>query len=202
MRTWLERYRGEILGILSFLVTALALANVLKERSITLAWLKDNKDAITASTGISTTLLVFLGGVFSYYRFFRGRTFAARAELQLSVSVHETTEDFHIHSIVAEIKNLGSMPIWDPRPTIWFTVHGPEGSNRRVIDDWFNPPSISGQSSELTVIESTETASFFAQQQIPKNVWVVTYIMAIRSRSGDVWHVGTSVSNTVYDQDA
>jgi hypothetical protein len=200
MRAWLERHRDEILGILLLSVTALALANVLKGRSISLAWLKDNKDAITAATGIATTLLVFLGGIFSYYRFFRGRTFAARAELKLSVSVHPTTEDFHLHSIVAEIKNLGSMPIWDPQPTIWFTIHGPEGSTRNVIDDWFDPPILSGQRSDLTVIESSETTSYFAQHKIPKAAWVVTYLMAIRSRSGDVWHVGTSISNTISEK--
>src|SRR5438270_7898831 len=130
MRAWFERHRGEIVGVLSLCVTALALANVLKERSISLAWLRDNKDAITAATGIATTLLVFLGGIFSYYRFFRGRTFAARAELKLTVSVHSTTEDFHLHTIIAEMKNLGSMPIWDPRPTIWFTVYGPKGRTK------------------------------------------------------------------------
>ena len=193
MRAWFERHRGEILGILSLSVAALALANVLKERSISVAWLKDNKDAITAATGIATTLLVFLGGVFSYYRFFRGRTFAARAELKLNVLVHATTEDFHLHSIIAEIKNLGSMPIWDPQPTIWLTIHGPEGSSRNVIDDWFDPPSPSGRGSDLTVIESSETTSYFAQQKVPKTAWVVTYLMAIRSRSGDVWHVGLSL---------
>ncbi|SRR6266478_3153962 len=202
MSAWLERHRGEILGILTLSVTALALANVLKERSISLTWLEDNKDAITAATGIATTLLVFLGGIFSYYRFFRGRTFAARAELKLSVSVHPTTEHFHFHSIVAEIKNLGTMPIWDPRPTIWFTTHGPEGSSRNVIDDWFAPPSLSGQNSYLTVIESSETTSYFAQQKIPKTEWVVTYIMAVRSRSGDVWHFGTTVSNTISEKRA
>jgi hypothetical protein len=200
MRAWLERHRGEIVGILSLLVTALVLANVLKERSLSLAWLKQNKDAITAATGIATTLLVFLGGIFSYYRFFRGRTFSSRAELKLSIAVHPTTEDFNLHSIVAEIKNLGSMPIWDPKPTIWLTIHGPEGNTKRVIDDWFDPPSSSAQDSNITVVESTETTSFFAQQKIPKVAWVVTYLMAIRSRSGDVWHVGSSVSNTIVDK--
>ena len=66
MRTWFERHRGEILGALLLCVTALALANVLKESSVSLRWLKDNKDAIAAATGILTTVLVFLGGIFSY----------------------------------------------------------------------------------------------------------------------------------------
>ena len=93
------------------------------------------------------------------------------------------------------MKNLGSMPIWDARPIIWMTIHGPDGRTKRVIENWFDPPLVADERLDVTIVESTETMSFFLLQEIPKTAWVVTYLLAIRTRSGDVWHSGTSVSN-------
>jgi hypothetical protein len=127
--------------------------------------------------------------------FFRGRTFAARADLKLRVSVHETPEDFNVHTAIAEITNLGSTPIWDPIPVIEVTISGPAGTESRVIDNWSSGPRMPGQTTDVTVIEATETSLFLAQQVISKQAWVITYLVSIKSKRGDVWQSGASISN-------
>ena len=80
-------------------------------------------------------------------------------------------------------------------PGIQVTVTGPTGTDSHMIDGWVSTPDMPRQGADVTVVEATETSVFLAQQIIPKQAWVVTYLISIQSKRGDVWQSGASISN-------
>ena len=194
MVIWLRRHKGAITFALTLLLIALTLANAWKYRIVSAEWFTEQKDALSALNSIVTMLILMAGAVFSYYRFFRGRTLSLRTELNVNVSVHQTPEQYRIHAITLTVKNVGSSTIWNPKPLIALHIHGPKGvAERREITDWWEEEASSEHLAP--VIDSGETVTFFAQQRIPDGAWAVTYSASLRADQGDVWHVSKTVSN-------
>jgi hypothetical protein len=198
---WLRRNRGTILFVLSLLVVGLAVANAWKAHVVSFAWLAAQKDALGSLNSIVGMLVLIVGSVFSYFRFFRGRTLSLRSELALSVSVHATTENYFIHAMTLSAKNVGNVTIWNPLPRISLRIHGPP-DNQRVEDvvDWEREQE---QTQDLiAVIDPGETVSFFAVRHIECAAWAVTYSASLRADQGDTWHVCKMVSNEASTKDS
>jgi len=176
------------------LIITLTIANAWKYEVVSAEWLTEQKDALSALSSIVTMLILLAGSVFSYYRFFRGRTLSLRAELVLNASIHATPEKYLIHAITLTAKNVGSTTIWNPKPVISVRIHGPkEIQERREINDWWEEET--GGQQTAAVIDPGETVSFFAQQHVPEQAWAVTYTAALRADIGDIWYVSRTVSN-------
>lgn len=194
MITWLRRHAGPITFVLSLIVLVLALSNAWKHGLVSAVWLANQKDALSALNSIVTMLILVAGAIFSYYRFFKGRTLSLRVELSLEASVHETPQHYRIHAISLSAKNVGSSTVWNPLPTITVQIHGPEGvEETRHITDW---SAETGSNPDMVaVIDAGETVFFFAHQHIPDKAWAVSYFASMRADQGDVWHISRTVSN-------
>jgi hypothetical protein len=202
-RIW--RYREHAIVGLTVTLALLAVLNVYKDGLMTATGLKESKDAIGAAKDILTTAMLILGALFSYFRFFRGRTLAARADVSVEVSIHAAPDSSMLHVVRIAAKNVGSATIWEPRPEVWVTFHRGQRafdpSDDRAedhvrLDDWQDLPGGGGPST-VPVIDTGETALFIAHVEVSSNVWAATYAVAIHSASGDIWHAGTTVSNVV-----
>lgn len=181
-------------------MAVLLIANAWRDGSISFAWFAAQKDALAGISSAVTAVVLVIGSVFSYFRFFRGRTLSQRAELSLSVSVHATTGACLIHAITLSAKNVGNTTIWNPLPTISAEVHGPaDVQNAFHIADW-NPEEVKS-SNMAPVIDPGETVTFFALRQIAEAAWAVTYSAALMAGEGDTWHVAKTVSNKVPSKD-
>jgi len=168
---------------------------VWKADVISADWLTKQKDALSALNSIVTMLILVAGSIFSYYRFFRGRTLSLRSELSLEVSVHETSEQHLIHAIALTAKNVGGSTIWNPKPRIIMHIHGPKDvEQHRVITNWWEGSGNEDQKTAI-VIDPAETVGFFAQQNIPDKAWAVTYMVSLQADRGDVWSICKTVSN-------
>ncbi len=144
-------------------------------------WLAKQKDALTALNSIVTMLILIAGSIFSYYRFFRGRTLSLRSELSLDVSVHQTPEQYFIHAIALTAKNVWGSTIWNPKPSIVMHIHGPKDvEQHKVINNWWEEPGNEDQKTAI-VIDPAETVGFFARQDIPATVWAVTYMASLQA---------------------
>lgn len=197
MKKFYRQNYGQIIVGLTIIAIGLFLVNLIKRDIIGLEWLSKNKDSIGAINDIFSIAILLVASIFSYYRFFRGRTFAMRAKPKITTTVHNTSENFFIHAITVKIENVGQLPIWNPSPVTVAKVHGPDDSEKdRVVDNWSRPPFTSDKELETVVIETGETISFFAHQKIPKEVWAVTYSTSIKSESKDIWATNLTVSNT------
>ena len=143
---WLQRYKGTLVFVLSIVAIALLIANVWKHQILSSTWLGTHKDALAALNSIVTLLVFLAASIFSYYRFFRGRTLSLRANLDIDISVHETPNEYNLHAYTVTAKNVGTSTIWNPKPHLRVIVHGPEEiQSERDIEHWYEEPGSSDQ---------------------------------------------------------
>src|SRR6478736_2620036 len=135
---WLRRNKGVITFAVSLLVLLLLVANAWKLHLVSVQLLAAKKDAISAVTSVASAVVLIAGAIFSYYRFFRGRTLSLRLELSLCVSVHDTPNGVLLHSIDLRAKNVGTSTVWNPVPKIIVKIHGPAGIDQTIaIAHWW-----------------------------------------------------------------
>ena len=66
----------------------------------------DLKTATDVASNIVTSLAVLVGGVWAYFKFIKGRTFAHRAELDVSPSLETSAGSLYL-SVTVTLKNTG-----------------------------------------------------------------------------------------------
>ncbi|HXZ41395.1 MAG TPA: hypothetical protein VEG68_11705 [Terriglobales bacterium] len=200
MRKWLTEHRETVVPGLVVLVAILVLADLMKYRLLTASVLQSNKEALSALSSAVSIIAISVGAVFSYYRFFRGRTFYSRAELRIDVTVIATRVGINMHAVILEVKNIGTLSIWNPVPVIRVDEYGPNGVSQRFIESWSEAQSPKGEAGTLPVIDSGETAPFWTDIEVPDSVWAVFYTAFVHSEQGDIWKQVTCVQNTVTDK--
>lgn len=154
---------------------------------LSLDWLKVNKDALAAIGGLCSTTAVIVASILAYCRFFHGRTLTTRAELSINVDVIDGLENAYLHSINVSVKNIGTATIWDPRLSVHVAVRNNDAPGLEFkIDRWretseFSKPRPRGTIAKKLgaepreMIDSGEVADFFAEREIGKDAWAVTY---------------------------
>ena len=199
MKNWLTRHRDVVIPALVVVVSVLLLADLVKYKLLTTSALAANKDALAALSSAVSIIAISVGAVFTYYRFFRGRTFFNRAELKIKVTVTPTRPTVNLHAVILEIKNIGSLSIWDPIPVIRIDAYGPVGINKRLVNSWSEAHSPTGDSpGTLHVVDSGETASFWTTEEFPTDTWVVVYTAFVHSQ-GETWKQVAVVRNIASD---
>jgi len=196
MRSWLTRHRDVVIPALVVIVAVLILADLIKYRLLTASALAGNKDALAALSSAVNIIAVAVGAVFTYYRFFRGRTFFNRAELKINVTVISTRTGVNLHAVILEVKNIGSLSIWEPVPIIRVDEYGPNGINSRSIDSWSEARSPRSRGQTLPVVDAGETASFWMTEEVPQSSWVLIYTAWVHSQ-GETWKQVAVVENSV-----
>jgi hypothetical protein len=167
---------------------ALALANLVKRDFLTWKMLADHKDGLDAASSAIGILVVTAGAVLSYFRFFHGRTFSTRAELDLVVKVYALPNGRLLHTISLSLKNVGGSAIWNPQPLISILLSDADGSrDAGTIDRWFDPLQTDDGTLRVSVIDTGETGRFPTKMTFDATVWTVTYMASITCDSGDVW---------------
>lgn len=195
MRKWLTRNRETIIPLLVVTVVSLIFTILIKHQILTATGLSANKDTLAALNSVLSIMVLTVGGLFSYYRFFRGRTFYARAELDIRVTIIDTPKDFNIYAVTLVIKNIGTLSIWEPVPVIKVYEQGPKGTHYEVWDKWGESLLPEGEAEMLAVIDSGEIASFINQHRVNKDIWAVSYSAFVKSHSGEVWKQSITVAN-------
>jgi hypothetical protein len=197
---WLTRYREIIVPLLVVVAVSFTLANLLKYGVLSSSQLAKNKDALSALNSAVNVVVIIIGAIFSYYRFFRGRTFFSRAELSLFASVLDTTKDFNIHFLTLEVKNIGALSIWDPLPVMDMYKHGPNGITHDVWENWREATTSIGEAGMLPVIDSGEIASFITYEEVDKSIWAVEYVAFVKSQGRTIWKRAITVPNIPKDR--
>jgi hypothetical protein len=199
MKKWLTRNREAIVPLLIVVVATLILVNLIKHGLLTVSGLASNKDALAALNSSVSIIVIAVGALFSYYRFFRGRTFYARAELNIQVTVIDTPEDFNIHVVTLIIKNIGTLSIWEPMPILKTYEQGPKGVTSQIWDNWRESSPSENETEMLAVIDSGEIAYFTHHHRVSKEVWAVTFSAYVRSHTNEMWKNSITVKNKSAD---
>ena len=110
-----------------------------------------------------------------------------RAELSINVEVIDGLEKSYLHSINMSVKNIGTVTIWDPRLSVHVEVKNNDSPGLKFeIDRWRKIPEFAKFRPRGTIakklgaerremIDSGEVADFFAEYEIGKDAWAVTY---------------------------
>lgn len=175
----------------------LLLANLIKYGILSASRLTQSKDALNALQSAVQVVVLVLGAVFSYYRFFRGRTFVSRGDLTISVTVIETTAAHNLHWVSIEFKNLGTVSVWDPKPEVFVTMFSPDGVISDSWSDWHEAVTGSEKRRGFSVIDSGETATFTTHQEVSKGVWAVEYQLFVTDSDGVQWKRAAMIENKV-----
>jgi hypothetical protein len=185
---WSGRRRGLAIAFLSIAVLVLGVANLIKGGIITWDTLKDRKEGLDAASSVVSILVLTIGAILSYFRFFHGRTFATRAELDLAVCVHSLPDGRMLHAISLSLKNVGGSAIWNPQPVIAITVTDESGHHSvGTINQWVDPLEPTDGAKRVAVVDTGETGRFPTYRIFDAQVWVVTYLASVICDSGDVW---------------
>jgi len=192
---WFARYRETIIPLLVVVIAALFLFNFVKHGLLTASRLGQSKDALSALQSAVQVIFLVFGAVFSYYRFFRGRTFVSRGDVSITVTVIETTADQNLHWVSIEFKNLGTVSVWDPRPEVIVTLFAPNSIVTEPWTDWHEAVTGHERSIGFSVIDSGETAAFTTHHEVPKTVWAVEYQVFVTDADGIRWKRATMIEN-------
>lgn len=203
MFRWYVRNRDTLLPVLVVAAVALLLANAIQHGYLTASLLAKNKDALGALQNVVQVIVLSVGATFSYYRFFRGRTFVSRAEIEIHVEVFDATEKINIHSVIIEFKNLGTISIWDPVPQVAANLIGPDGVDSETWRNWEHARSMNAENRSdgrrtrplFTVVDSGETVTFNTYHEVPTRIWAAEYEVFVRDSDGNVWKRAVMVQN-------
>lgn len=191
----LPKYRSQIILILGIIVCLLVVANIVKYGHPLKENILQNKELIDAVTKFLAAIVLIAGAIASYYRFFRGRTFAARADLKIDVAVYETDQNFKLHVINLEVTNIGAVTIMGLEPKILVYLYGPNGEDTYTIDNWADPIQEKTSWHSDYVLDPQERSQFHASEHISQEIWAVTYIARVESQNKYIWKRVTTVSN-------
>jgi hypothetical protein len=70
----------------------------------------DSKDLAEIAKNATQALAVVVGGIWAYFKFFRGRTFARRAELNLKGTLYKFKDELYVRVIIT-LRNAGASKI-------------------------------------------------------------------------------------------
>src|SRR5437868_5417918 len=93
-----------------------------------------NRKYTPVETGIAGKIV--LGSIASYFRFFRGRTFAARGDIVITVKVMEGSPGKVLHVIDVVFNNLGTVPIWKPLAELRIEAFGNPAIEPEQVTEW------------------------------------------------------------------
>lgn len=185
----LDRIRIWAAPILTLVILGLVIALGLKTGFISRSTLVANKGWLSAMSSVVSAVAVLTTAVLAYLRFFRGRTFARRMNLTLDTVVLNAPYGGSLHTVVVHASNVGSAPVWEPRVQIEVTEFAAESHTRSYPLEATHRLAQRSKSDEslIDVLDSGETGDFMAQAMIKQEVWAVTYLVTLRSSTGEAW---------------
>lgn len=156
-----------------------------------------HKDRIKLIGAILSAFVVVMAAFVTYIRFFLGRIFALRAEVEVLVSVHDTGKRKYLHAISVSIKNVGSNTIWEPEPIVSVHLHD-KGKTTSKLDEcsFINTTIAEDKKSLPKRVEPNETKHFFTTFKVNKRIPVVTYVANVSSKNSYWWNSVTISNNS------
>lgn len=187
MRKWLERHYAAIaLALITAILVALAFA-LADKGYLDRARLAESKDALAALNSLVSILALLLAFVLSYFRFFAGRTFARRADVEVAVEIATAPDGSSLHAISIRLENIGTLTIHAPELKLNATDRFKDGSKTECeVDEWLENDAFASERLQ-PLVDPGETSHFQATRLVPDGAWASSYAAAIQDRHRNVW---------------
>ena len=185
--TLLRRHHVIIALTLSAVIALFAGIGLFRRGYMSVTHLAPYKDALAALSSLLNIGLVALASVFSYLRFFAGRTFARRADVSINVIVAAAIDKSHLHAISLTIKNIGNLTIFEPEMSLLAIDYFTDGSKRESkVENWVTNDQFASEVI-VSLIDAGEECCFLASRKTETAIWATTYAAVVRDQSGNVW---------------
>jgi hypothetical protein len=190
--------RETLVLFLSILIIVLGINTLFKYNILTFQKLTGNKEVVTVCKDLVTIAAIIVGALFSYFRFFSGRTFSTKADIELEVVLIKTPTNSLMHALTASIVNKGNLTIWEPKAVILvqeYTLNGnPEVEiyEQELQDSYFRKHDKGD-----IVIDAGEKAYFTLLKEYKTSTWAVTYIAEVKNDRGRTWQKAITVENRI-----
>jgi len=191
--------RSTVIAGLGLLVLGLAAANAVKYGVLTEAFFTSHEKLVDGVSKVFSSVLLGVGAVVSYFAFFRSRLFAARADLDIAVTVVDGPVGQKLHVLNAALRNIGSVPIWEPTAELHVEPLGHLAPQAEHITDWRLRRERDGVD-RTAVIAPQERILFHATREFDDGAIAVHYEVIVTSAAGDSWHSMTTVPNRATPQ--
>ena len=177
--------RVQLLQILIIVIIVMFTGVIIKQEIITYNLLVSNSALITITKDIITILAIIAGAILSYFRFFAGRTFSAKANIEFDVSLIETHDNRILHVVTLSILNIGSLTIWNPVAKIGIKQFNETKLNNDLIVDKFRSEAyFKDKGRSETVIDVGEKGYYMIWHEFETTTYAVTYIAEVTSSGG------------------
>jgi hypothetical protein len=136
----------ESTGIIPWLILIAALLAIIltfKNRLFTKAYLIDNKEILNFISEAITSFVIFVGGILSYIRFFKGRILKPKLLIKANSGTLKAADDIQ-HWIETDFKNIGNVAIWNYDTTIYATIHSTKSYCVKLDEYMTMPYSLKG----------------------------------------------------------
>jgi hypothetical protein len=181
--------------ILAVLILVLLLLISVKYSILTKPVIVANKDFIGVLKDLLTILAIIVGALLSYFRFFSGRLFSEKADIDIKCSVIETPQKTLFHILTVSMTNKSNITIWHPEAKLVIRKFSPDkNQNEELVDDFYESDHFKNDKMDA-IIDSGETASYVIWREFETKVWAVAYSVEITSDSGRKWQKDFTVAN-------
>jgi hypothetical protein len=184
--------------ILLILFLSFGLGNLFKYQVITNDKLIHNKELVSVLKDIITIIAVVIGAILSYFRFFIGRTFSAKADIEFDVSLIETPEKMIMHVLTVSIVNKGNLTIWQPMAKIGVRqFNSKETKNEDIIERFLEKSYFADNEKREAVVDAGEKAYFMIWREFESTTWAVSYAAEVTSSNGRKWQKTITIANRI-----
>ena len=196
---WARLYSPLVVG-LSLVAIVLLVVVAFKLGFISAPRLVENKELVDVSTKILGTLILTLGAVASYFRFFKGRTLSPRLKIDATIEVLPIDSSRNFHVLSVDVANIGSVAIWGLQPRVEIRYHSDEERTEEDIGDWWTPLDHRDGTPRLRMLDTDESSQFVVHRAVPHEIWAVTYFTRVSLSSGHSWHRVITASNRIREE--
>lgn len=152
----------------------------------------DTATLINAVSNLTQVVVLSVGGVLSYFKFFKGRTLSPRLVITPQAGRVAIAGE-QVFWVEAQIENKGSVTIWNYAVTVYAVLHRDEDERVTVARYMPHPP---GTELSEKLIESGESVFEHAFLPVPADATAVTFQIVVQDQSRATWWRNITVGNS------
>jgi hypothetical protein len=188
------KYRKEIATILLTIIFLLFVLLLFNDNIITGDIIKKNKDVIDSLSKIISTVILIIGGIFSYFKFFKGRLFTEKIIIEIKSKIIKNGAN-NLLVIDSEFQNIGDIAIWYPKENISLVLISKDGIRNMSLYSPNSPDEKYDMNEDEFLIEPQETSYRHFTNFVNSEILAITVKIEIFSRNGNKWSKSITIDN-------
>jgi len=169
---------------------------LVKKGIISYELLANSKDFVAVVKDVTTILVILLGSVLSYFRFFMGRVFSAKGDVECEVIKIETPHQTIMHCLKFALINKGTLTITEPIGQVVIKEHLQNGEVKVSKVSGLREIAYK-EYGLIDIVDVGEKAFFQTLNEFDNSTWAIEYLIEVKGSTGAVWKNCIIVDNKV-----